>query len=220
LPDDPHEMPCPGKGGAGKMPSIKGAEFAGRKVTVGLVVRQPPVGNTKAPQTARSAPSVTKQIAGKLHPGGGDVKDRIPAHDPWPAVDQVKENEAPARTERGFEPCKGFGNVFEMMKGGMADDGVECFIEHEPVDIGQAVFHVGRGALAAGDGEHGFGDVDGGDGIEALGEFEGEQPGAAAHVQSMATALGQIPEKEIMVAFQRGGGVVRFREVIEGLGVV
>lgn len=213
-------MPRPGEGGAGKMPSVEFAEFAGRKVTFGLVMCQPRAGNTKAPQPARAARSVTKQIARKLHPGGGDVKHGILAHHPWPAVDKVNENKATARHECGFEPREGFGNVFEMMKRGVADDGVECFIQREPVGVGPAVFHVGCGALAAGDGEHGFGDVDGDDGIEALGEFEGEQPGAAAHVQNAATAFGQMPDKEIMVAFQRGGGVIRFREVIEGLGVV
>lgn len=73
------------------MPSVEFAEFAGRKVTFGLVMCQPRAGNTKAPQPARAARSMTKQIARKLHPGGGDVKHGILAHHPQSSILDSRE---------------------------------------------------------------------------------------------------------------------------------
>ena len=202
------------------MPSVEFAEFGGRKVTFGPMMFQPRAGNAKVPQAARATQPVTKQIARKLRTGGGDVKRGKPAHYSWPAIDNVDENETTAGSERGFQPREGFGNVFEMMKRGVADNGIECFLQHELVGVGLAVFHVGCGALSAGDSEHGFGNVDGDDGIELFGEFKGKQTGAAAHVQHATTVFRQMPDKKIMVAFQRSGGVISFREVIEGFRVV
>ena len=202
------------------MPSVEFAEFGGRKQMFGLVMVQPRAGNTKAPQTARATWSVTKQIARQFGGGGGNSKNGIPLHYFWPAIDNVDENEAAARSERGFQPREGFGNAIEMMEGGVADNGVECFFQREPVGVDPAVFDVGCRALAPGDGEHGLGNIDGGDGIEVFGEFQGEQADAAAHVQDPATALGQMTDEEIMFAFQGDEGVIRFGDVIKGSGVV
>jgi len=107
-----------------------------------------------------------------------------------------------------------------MMKRSVADDGIEVFLQREPVGVSPAVFHISCGALAAGDGEHGFGNVDGEDGIKAPGKFQGEQANTAAHVQHAAAAFGQMADEEIMLAFQGDEGVVRFRDMIEGSGVV
>jgi hypothetical protein len=182
----------------------------------GMVMFQPRAGNPKSQQTACATHSVTKQIARKFQPSGSEVKNGITTHNPRPAVDEVNNYEASTGRERCFEPREHFGNVIEMMKRGVADDGVEFFIKREPVGIGQAVFHVRRSALAAGDGKHGFGNINGSNGIEVPRKFEGQQAGAAAHVQNAATAVGQMSNEEIMIAFERHGSVIRFRQVIKG----